>query len=396
MHQFHTPREQRFIDLAATLADDFAQRAAQHDEDGSFPHENYVRLKNSGYTIMTIPEELGGNGASLLERIKAQERLGQGCGPTALAINMHFNAVGLLIDLWRKFQDSKRADILLQIAAERLICGGSASEPDNAIPVLRPRATAERVDGGWRVSGRKIFSTQSIALDRYFSEALWQEGPEGETIVSFLIPPDTPGLTFKDDWYTMGMRATASRGTELTNVFVPASAVTLLRPAFTRGGITNLFLRAPFTIAAPYVGIAVAARDFVVEFMRERPRFPLNKPMSHLPSVYNKVGEMDMLIETARAMLWKAAAEADIEEPQTWAHKSVTARTVAMENAVRVVDLALRAVGGASYFKRFPLERYYRDVRAALFHPVGTDQALELLGKTAFGIPMLDDDAIWA
>ena len=396
MHQFHTPREQRFIDLAATLADDFAQRAAQHDEDGSFPHENYVRLKNSGYTIMTIPEELGGNGASLLERIKAQERLGQGCGPTALAINMHFNAVGLLIDLWRKFQDSKRADILRQIAAERLICGGSASEPDNAIPVLRPRATAERVDGGWRVSGRKIFSTQSIALDRYFSEALWQEGPEGETIVSFLIPPDTPGLTFKDDWYTMGMRATASRGTELTNVFVPASAVTLLRPAFTRGGITNLFLRAPFTIAAPYIGIAVAARDFVVEFMRERPRFPLNKPMSHLPSVYNKVGEMDMLIETARAMLWKAAAEADIEEPQTWAHKSVTARTVAMENAVRVVDLALRAVGGASYFKRFPLERYYRDVRAALFHPVGTDQALELLGKTAFGIPMLDDDAIWA
>ncbi len=309
---------------------------------------------------------------------------------------MHFNAVALLIDLWRKFQDSKRADILRQIAAERLICGGSASEPDNAPPVLRPRATAERVDGGWRVSGRKIFSTQSIALDRYFSEALWQEGPEGETIVSFLIPPDTPGLTFKDDWYTMGMRATASRGTELTNVFVPESAVTLQRPAFTRGGITNLFLRAPFTISAPYIGIAVAARDFVVEFMRERPRFPLNKPMSHLPSVYNKVGELDMLIATARAKLWKAVAEADIEEPQRWSRKSVAARTVAMENAVRVLDLALRAVGGASYFKRFPLEQYYPDVRAALFHPVGTDQTLELLGKTAFGIPMLDDDVIWA
>ena len=194
----------------------------------------------------------------------------------------------------------------------------------------------------------------------------------------------------------MGMRATASRGTELKDVFVPESAVTLQRPAFTRGGITNLFLRAPFTIAAPYIGIAVAARDFVVEFMRERPRFPLNKPMSHLPSVYNKVGEMDILIETARAMLWRAAAEADIEEPRTWARKSVAARTVAMENAVRVVDLALRAVGGVSYFKRLPLERYYRDVRAGLFHPVGTDQTLELLGKTAFGIPITDDDAIWA
>lgn len=396
MQQFHTPREQQFIDLATTLADDFAKRAAQHDEEGSFPYENYARLKESRYTIMTIPEELGGGGASLLERIKAQERLGQGCAPTALAINMHFNALGLLIDLWKTFQDPKRAAILREIAQGRLICGGSASEPDNAIPVLRPRATAKRVDGGWQVSGRKIFSTQSIALDRYFSEALWEDGPEGETIISFLLPPDTPGLTFKDDWHTMGMRATESRSTELKEAFVPEAAVTLQRPAFTRGGITNLFLRAPFTIAAPYLGIAVAARDFVVEFMRKRPRFPLNKPMSHLPSVYNKVGEMEMLIESARAMLWKAAAEADIEDPQTWARKSVAARTLVMENAVQVVDLALRAVGGVSYYKRLPLERYYRDVRAALFHPVGTDQTLELLGKTAFGIPMMDDDAIWA
>ena len=263
-------------------------------------------------------------------------------------------------------------------------------------PVLRPRAVAKRVDGGWQVSGRKIFSTQSIALDRYFSEALWQDGPEGETIISFLLPPDTPGLNFKDDWHTMGMRATESRSTELKDAFVPESAITLQRPAFTRGGITNLFLRAPFTIAAPYLGIAVAARDFVVEFMRDRPRFPLKTPMSHLPSVYNKVGEMEMLIESARAMLWKAAAEADIEDPQTWARKSVAARTLVMENAVQVVDLALRAVGGVSYYKRLPLERYCRDVRAALFHPVGTDQTLELLGKTAFGIPMMDDDAIWA
>ena len=188
MHQFHTTRGQRFIDLAA----DFAQRAAQHDEDESFPYENYARLEHSGYTIMTIPEELGGNGACLLERMKAQERPRQGCGPTALAINMHFNAVRLLIDLWRKFQDSKRADILRQIAAERLICGGSASEPDNAIPVLRPRATAERVDGGWRVSGRKNFSTQSIALDRYFSEALWQEGPAGKLLSPSSFRPTRP------------------------------------------------------------------------------------------------------------------------------------------------------------------------------------------------------------
>ena len=99
MHQFHTEREQRFIDLAATLADEFAPRAAQYDENEAFPYENYARLRESGYSIMTIPEELGGAGASLLERIKAQERLAQGCGATALAINMHLNVLGLAIDM---------------------------------------------------------------------------------------------------------------------------------------------------------------------------------------------------------------------------------------------------------------------------------------------------------
>ena len=397
MNQIHTEREQRFIDLAATLADEFAQRAARYDEEEAFPYENYARLRESGYTIMIIPEELGGLGATMLQRVKAQERLAQGCGATSLAINMHFNAIGLLTDFWRKFKDPKIEAKLRQIAAGRLICGGSASEPDNAVPVLRPRTTARRVDGGWLVTGRKIFGTQSIALDQFFSEATWTDNPQGETIITFVIPPrDTPGLVFKDDWHTMGMRATASRSTELKDAFVPESAVMLQRKTFTRGGITDLFLRAPFTIGAPYIGIAVAARNFVVDFMRERPRFPLKKPMSHMPSVYNKVGEMDVLIETARAVTWKAAAEAEIEEPHSWARKSVAARMVAIENSARVVDLALRAVGGQSYFKRLPLERLFRDVRAGLFHPLDSDETLELLGKSAFGIPLVDDDAIWA
>ncbi|MEW6298524.1 MAG: acyl-CoA dehydrogenase family protein [Thermodesulfobacteriota bacterium] len=396
MQQFHTEREQRFIGLAATLADDFAQRAARHDEDESFPYENYARLRESGYTILTIPEELGGGGASMLERIKAQERLAQGCGATALAINMHFNVLGLVIDLWRKFKDAKTERLLRKIADGRLICGGSGSEPDNAVPILRPKATARRVAGGWIVNGRKIFSTQSIALDLYFTEATCDNGTEKATIITFLIPRETPGLIIKDDWHTMGMRATASNSTELKDAFIPEEAVFLERPVFTRGGVIDTFLRAPFTIGAVYIGIAVAARNFVVDFMRERPRYPLKKPMSHLPGVYNKVGEMDVLIESARAVMWKAAAEAEREEPRSWARKSVAARFVAMENSVRVVDLALRAVGGASYFKRLPLERYYRDVRAGLFHPFDSDETLEFLGKSAFGIPMMDEDAIWA
>ena len=124
--------------------------------------------------------------------------------------------------------------------------------------------------------------------------------------------------------------------------------------------------------------------------MRERPRFPLKNPMSHLPAVYNKVGEMDLLIEGARAAMWKAAAEMDADDPASWSRKAVAARMIAVENSVRVVDLALRAVGGSSYFKRLPLERLFRDVRAGLYHPFDSDETLEFLGKSAFEIPLFD------
>jgi alkylation response protein AidB-like acyl-CoA dehydrogenase len=387
MNQINTEREQRFIDLAAGLADDFATRAAEHDREASFPHENYARLKDSGYTVLTIPEKFGGMGATLLERIKAQERLAQGCGPTALAINMHFNTVGLLCDLYRKFKAPNVEEKLARIVKERLICAGSGSEPDNAVINLRPRTAARRVEGGWIVNGRKIFGTQSIAADLFFFEAVWDDAPERASIITcFIAPRETPGFWFKDDWDVMGMRSTQSRSSELKDAFVPESAVVLQRPVSRSGRVTKVFAKAPFAIGAPYIGIAVAARNFTVDFMRDRKRYPLKHPMSHLPSVYNKVGEMDLLIEGARAAMWKAAAEVDRDDPMSWSRKAVAARMIAVENSVRVVDLALRAVGGSSYFKRLPLERLFRDVRAGLYHPLDSDESLEFLGRSAFGL----------
>ncbi len=391
MNQLNTEREQRFVDLAAGLADDFAPRAAQHDEDASFPYENYARMKETGYTVLIIPEKLGGLGATLLERVKAQERLAQGCGATALAINMHFNTLGLLIDLHRKFKAPNVEEKLRRIASERLIVAGSGSEPDNAVINLRPRTAARRTEGGWIVNGRKIFGTQSIAADLFFFEAAWEDAPNGITILTcFIEPRKTPGFAFKDDWNVMGMRSTASRSSEFKDAFVPESAIVLQRPVSRSGRVTKVFAKAPFTIGAPYIGIAVAARNFTVEFMKDRQRFPLKHPMSHLPSVYNKVGEMDILIEGARAVMWKAAGEVDRDDPRSWSRKAVAARMIAIENSVKVVDLALRAVGGSSYFKRLPLERLFRDVRAGLYHPFDSDESLEFLGKSAFGLPLME------
>src|SRR5437762_3161125 len=94
-----TPRQHRIADLAATLADRFAQRAAAHDRDGSFPFENYADLHASGYLRLVVPAEYGGDGADLLSIVIAQERLARGDGATAMAVDMTLHLIGRLAEL---------------------------------------------------------------------------------------------------------------------------------------------------------------------------------------------------------------------------------------------------------------------------------------------------------
>jgi alkylation response protein AidB-like acyl-CoA dehydrogenase len=131
--------------------------------------------------------------------------------------------------------------------------------------------------------------------------------------------------------------------------------------------------------------LAIAARMFLVEMMAARTKPPLNRALGYLPQVRVKIGEMDALIEGARAVLWKAAAEFELDPPGDWARKAAAAKMIAIENSSRVLDLGMRVAGGSSFAKKFPLERMFRDVKAGLFHPLDTDQTLDFLGLTAFG-----------
>ena len=121
-------RQQHFLELAATHAEDFKPRVAQHDRENTFPFENVEAMKASGYTSMTVPAELGGGGVNVLDFALAQERLAQGDGPMAVAVNMHLLAVGLFADLWRLGDESWRP-FLESIARDRLILAGGLNDP---------------------------------------------------------------------------------------------------------------------------------------------------------------------------------------------------------------------------------------------------------------------------
>ena len=389
-----TESERRWYDLAAMHADDFATRAAQHDRDNTFAVEAYEAMRESGYTLMTVPEEFGGGGASLKEFAIAQNRLAQGDGATALAIDMHLAGVMMLNEQWRNGDESIRPH-LERYGRERLISAGAVSEPEvetlnSIVALLYSVCTAERVDGGYMVNGRKAFGTGTVGSDIMQGSARYDDGPDGMTILMFSISKNLPGLRCLNDWNTMGMRATSSHSWVYENLFVPEEYITAYRKPYQWDEQVRSMLSMNYaTFGSIYLGIAKAARDFAVEYTKKRIRIPHDYPASYYPKNQFLAAEMDIGLNVAwAAQLQMAGTLSNLRarDDQTMVD-GIGVQYFSMKTAIDVVNKAMDMVGGAGLSKGMPLERYYRDVRAGPIHPVGAYDALEIIGKHAFGLP---------
>ena len=386
MRQILTPRERDLVDLAGTLGDRFAERAGEHDRESTFPFENYEEMREAGYLGLTVPEELGGRGASLHELILAQERLAMGDGSTALAVNMHVSPIGQLASLWRSSGDERLADVLRRAADGRLVYASMSAEPGD--PILMTSSTvAERVEGGYRVTGKKIFGTESAVCTEFSTRARYDDPERGPQVLFFRLPRDAEGMRMKETWDTMGMRATRSDDFELEDVFVPDDAVFHSYPVghFDATMLKTVWGWAMPTFGAVYLGIGAGALQFARAQVEARGR-------QDDPHVQSLFAEMEVLLETARAVLYRHAREMDSEAlytelpVQDGMARAVLTKYVTTNNAVAIVDRALHVVGGAGYYRRFPLERMYRDVRAGPIMPYSNLEAHDLFGRTSLGI----------
>ena len=386
MRQILTPRERDLVDLAGTLGDRFAERAGEHDRESTFPFENYEEMREAGYLGLTVPEELGGRGASLHELILAQERLAMGDGSTALAVNMHVSPIGQLASLWRSSGDERLADVLRRAADGRLVYASMSAEPGD--PILMTSSTvAERVEGGYRVTGKKIFGTESAVCTEFSTRARYDDPERGPQVLFFRLPRDAEGMRMKETWDTMGMRATRSDDFELEDVFVPDDAVFHSYPVghFDATMLKTVWGWAMPTFGAVYLGIGAGALQFARAQVEARGR-------QDDPHVQSLFAEMEVLLETARAVLYRHAREMDSEAlytelpVQDGMARAVLTKYVTTNNAVAIVDRALHVVGGAGYYRRFPLERMYRDVRAGPIMPYSNLEAHDLFGRTSLGV----------
>lgn len=385
MHVPKTERQAELMALADTLARRIGERAAEHDREGTFPHEALQLLHESGYLALTAPEEYGGRGANPLEIALAQERLARGDGSVALGVTMHLATIGRQADA-RSWPPELFARVCRDVVEHGALINAAASEPELGSPSRggMPRTTAHRDGGGWRITGRKTWTSLAPGMAYFVVSAAVDEEGKPPQRASFLVRSSTPGVRVEKTWDSLSMRAIGNDDVVLEEAWVADDARLPGDGAKTRGDARGWGL----VPASVYVGIAAAARDFAVSYARERRPSGGSGPIAEFQTIQHRVAEIELLQLHARSVLY-GTAETWVDQPacrDEIAWQIAASKYVATNNAIRVTDLALRVVGAAGLAKSQPLERYFRDVRAGLGHPPMDDATLTLIGKTALGV----------
>jgi alkylation response protein AidB-like acyl-CoA dehydrogenase len=364
-----------WLEIVGELGPRFAERAAKADLAGDFVAENYGELKERKVFSAAVPVALGGGGASHAQVCRMLRAMAHFCPSTALAVSMHQHLVAAAV--WRHLHGQPAEALLRRVAEGELVLVSTG-----AGDWLDSTGKAERIDGGFRVTAEKAFGSGCPAGSLAVTSAPYDDPEAGPSVLHFPVPLDAPGVSIRADWDTLGMRATGSHTMVFKDVFIPDAAIAMRRPRGAWHSAFNVIVTvAPPIYSAPYVGAADAAAVIARTHARARPA------ASHLPYL---IGEMENALAVADMALREMidnAANYDFDPEVERASRALVAKTLAA-NAVRtVVSKAVEIVGGGAYFRRSPLERLWRDVQAAQFHPLPEAKQLLFTGRVAMGLP---------
>ncbi|MEV4153965.1 acyl-CoA dehydrogenase family protein [Nocardia salmonicida] len=375
--------------IPTDMLERFRSRAAAHDRDNTYFAEDLAELRGIGYLAAAVPAERGGWGLDLAQLAASQRRLAAYAPATALAMSMHSYWIGIAVEMARTGDDS--LDWIHDEALAGEIFAAGHAEPGNDIPVLLSTCRARRVDGGYRLTGRKQFGSNGPAWKWLGAHALDADAEGGPKVVHAFVKRGSDGATVVENWDTLGMRPTQSHDTQLTDVFVPDVRIGCVMPA---GDADHPFLMGmtmwPLSlIGAVYLGIGDRALELAVENARRKKSMAIERgAYAYNPFVQHQIASMYMELDAADAVLTKFTTDwvSGAEHGADWAPKVYSMKWRAVEAAKRVVDTALDVAGGAAMLSGNELERLYRDVRCGGFHPGNDALTHEMVGKAVLGI----------
>jgi alkylation response protein AidB-like acyl-CoA dehydrogenase len=372
------------------------ERAAGYDRENRFCQEDFDELKAAGYLNLTLPQEFGGLGYTLNQYTREARRLAQYAPATALCLNMHHYWVGTAADSWRAGDKSVRF-ILEDAGAGEVFAAGHA-ESGNETSIVMSITKAEKVDGGYKFTGRKSFGSLSPVWTRFGLHGMDTSDPANPKVVHGFLARGASGVTIKDTWDVMSMRATRSDDTVLDGAFVPDSHIARVVPAGLAGAdffVLSIFAWALMGFGNIYYGLAQRLLELTVEQVKSKGSLGMTRSMAHHPYVQHGVAEIVMGLQAIGAQLESVTGDwsAGVQHPD-WPIRIVATKYNAVETAWKIADRALEVSGGFGMFKKSEMERLFRDARAGRFHPANSSLAHELIGKLALGVNP-DDPQRW-
>jgi alkylation response protein AidB-like acyl-CoA dehydrogenase len=382
---FRTTETPTFVERANLLAAAFAARAAQHDREASFPFENFDALSEAGLLSLTVPAALGGGGAGALEAVSVIRILAKADPSTALVLSMHL-IQHLLMAKSPRWPGRLARKLSRETVEGVALINALRVEPELGSPSRGglPATLARRTETGWRLSGRKIYSTGAPILKWY---AVWARTDEPDPRVGqFLVPAGLPGTQIVETWDHLGLRASGSHDVVFDDVVFPLDhEIDVRRPEDWKApDVTQATVHAIF-IAAIYDGIARAARDWLVGFLRQRVPANLGASLATLPRVQDIVGGIEARLAVNARLIESLAADLDDGSVLSIAESNIVKLTVT-NNAVAAVEDALSLTSNHGLSRANPLERHYRDVLCGRVHTPQDDATRVIAGRLALGL----------
>jgi indole-3-acetate monooxygenase len=361
------------VDVANRLASKLAERARDIDQNDLFVAENYALLKEAGLVEAGVPQELGGGGAEIPELAEMLRVLGRACGSTALAFSMHTHQVAIPAWRWRHQKVAGVEPLLKRVAKERLILLSSGGSD-----WIGGSGKAEKVEGGYRVSARKVFTSGAEAGSILMTGAVCEADDGARSVIHFGAPMSAAEVSIERTWRALGMRGTGSNDVVIENLFVPDASVAFSRKAGEWHPVFHTIATIAFTlIYAVYLGVAESARDIAIDIAKRKPEPDLSL-----------AGRMDTELRAAQlAHRWMLDVVARNAPSADAVNEVMIGRALVARHAIATVELAMELAGGASFYRATGLERRLRDIQAARFHPLQSGPQARYAGATALGLP---------
>jgi len=372
MNQFDLTDDQREVqDLARRFtADRITPFAAQWDEEHIFPRDTIKAAAELGFAAIYVSEESGGIALGRLEAALIMEAMAYGCPSTSAFISIH-NMASWMID--RFGSQTVKDKYLPSLVTMDRIASYCLTEPGSGSDAAALKTRAEKVDGGWRVTGTKQFISGGGANDVYVTMVrTGEDGPKG--ISCLVIEHDMPGVSFGKNERKLGWHSQPTAAVILEDVFVPEENLV--------GGLGEGFRIAMsgldggrLNIGACSLGGAQRCLDEAIGYTKGRQQF--GQPIADFQNTQFTLADMATDLEAARALLYVAAAKVTAGAPDR-SRFSAMAKRLATDNGSAIVDKALQLHGGYGYLMDYPIERFWRDLRV---HSIleGTNQVMRMI-----------------